>query len=372
MAKASSSIDLSALKVAGTNATGYITDIGNDGIRIHDANTTNNSIVINSSGMEIFKGGSDSSHSVAKFGADEVQIGADDTTHAELTSGGMAIYMDADTPSVAQFGSTARIGQLNGGHIEIDNTNLSFYNDTTMFGRISKGLFDREMGIGTWTDNYTYGTLSLDGDDGNAVLTVSNGTSSSSNWTSLYLTPTAWSLTTATDNSSTGRNYNTILQLTQSKLALYCNGDTDNDIKLSVIPSTGQLTLAGHSSPIGSQVNGTKVDTSSTAIPDSINVTTGNGTSIARLVLPAGVWIVYGQARFASNSTGYRRMGFSATKNNASLDVTFGASSSGATQISNTRVLSPSSQTTYYLNVTHNGGTTLAVSDIVFSAWRLV
>lgn len=148
--------------------------------------------------------------------------------------------------------------------------------------------------------------------------------------------------------------------------------ETANRSNALTVDWNGGITISNHSSPIGSQVNGTKVDTSSTAIPDSINVTTGNGTSIAQLILPAGTWIVYGQARFASNSTGYRRMGLSTTKNNASLDITFGASSSGATQISNTRVLSPSSQTTYYLNVTHNGGTTLAVSDIVFSAWRLV
>lgn len=288
---------------------------------------------------------------------------------AEFGSSGANLY--ADNVSVASFGSTVRIGKSNEGHIEIDNTNLRFYNNATMFGRIRKGYYDRQMQIGTWKDDYTYGTLSLNGDDGKAVLTVQSGTSSSDNYSSLTMTPTAGSFTLGSD-TSTSSSFDAILQLTANKLALYYGGVYDSDIKFSVIPSTGQLTLEGHSSPVGSQVTGTKVDSTSTAIPSSVNVSTGSGTSVAQLVLTKGTWIVYGQAKFASNRTGYRKLGFSSVKNNASTDIQVGASSSGATQIANTRVLTPSSQTTYYLNVTQNSGSTLAISDINFAAWRLI
>ena len=313
MAKASATIDISALKVAGTNATGYITDIGSDGIRIHDAYTTNNSIVINSNGMEIFKGGS----------------------------------------SVAFYGDTARIGEVANSktRMALDNSTIS------LISRNSSGA-DATLCVSASNAN----TLRIGDPDYSAFLSLTKDTAN----------PSIYMYSVRPNGASVITHYDEIIlsggTANTEKTGLKYKFDTGG----GVLTSDASLTVMGHSSAIGSQVNGTKVDTSSTAIPDSINVTTGNGTSIAQLVLPAGVWIVYGQARFASNSTGYRRMGFSATKNNASLDVTFGASSSGATQISNTRVLSPSSQTTYYLNVTHNGGTTLAISDIVFSAWRLV
>lgn len=54
--------------VAAQTASNYITNIGNDGIRIHDIHTLNNSIIINSNGMEIFKGGTTEQYSIAKYG----------------------------------------------------------------------------------------------------------------------------------------------------------------------------------------------------------------------------------------------------------------------------------------------------------------
>lgn len=53
-----------------TTATSYITDISNDGIKIHDANTTSNSIVIDSNGIDIYKNNT----SVAFYG-DYVRVG---------------------------------------------------------------------------------------------------------------------------------------------------------------------------------------------------------------------------------------------------------------------------------------------------------
>ena len=52
----------------------YITDIGVDGIRVHDSHTSNNSVVINSNGMEVFKGGTADAYSVAKY-SNIVRIG---------------------------------------------------------------------------------------------------------------------------------------------------------------------------------------------------------------------------------------------------------------------------------------------------------
>lgn len=66
-------INIARIPTAARNDT-YITDIGADGIRVHDSHTVNNSIVIKSDGMEIFKGGTTDAYSVAKY-SDYVRIG---------------------------------------------------------------------------------------------------------------------------------------------------------------------------------------------------------------------------------------------------------------------------------------------------------
>lgn len=95
---------------AGTKATNYITDIGNDGIRVHDAHTSNNSVVINSSGMEVFKGGTSDAYSVAKYG-DTARIGknANNASHVSILNDGVHIWNGVETTAsneVASFGSS--------------------------------------------------------------------------------------------------------------------------------------------------------------------------------------------------------------------------------------------------------------------------
>ncbi len=71
MSKASGSIDLKSLKVAGEGASKYITAIDGDGIKVHAENNINvNYSLINAEGMEVFQGDTTAnSISVAKFGA---------------------------------------------------------------------------------------------------------------------------------------------------------------------------------------------------------------------------------------------------------------------------------------------------------------
>ena len=68
----------------------YITQINENGIRIHPAATENNSVVINDSGMEVFKGGTDDDYSVAKYG-DTVRIGKDANQHIYIGPGSFSI-----------------------------------------------------------------------------------------------------------------------------------------------------------------------------------------------------------------------------------------------------------------------------------------
>ena len=82
--KANATIDLNALKVAGANATGYITDIDSkNGITIKALNgntTTGDYIKLNTEGLQIFRGGTP----VALY-SDSIIIGNTDFSNIELT-----------------------------------------------------------------------------------------------------------------------------------------------------------------------------------------------------------------------------------------------------------------------------------------------
>lgn len=72
MAKASGSIDLKSLKVAGAGATSYITTINEGGIKVHDAGDDNNYVQLDSNGLKVYQGGSSLSNKVAEFSSDVI------------------------------------------------------------------------------------------------------------------------------------------------------------------------------------------------------------------------------------------------------------------------------------------------------------
>ena len=220
-------------------------------------------------------------------------------TGTRINGDGMQIFNAG--VQVASYGSSVKIGRLTKNYLEITDSRINFCDgaNSQVFGRINKGYEDRELVLGTFKDEYTYATLSIRGQNGQGAFTVQNGTSSSNKWGALTLTSTAWSLAVASYTSSAGTNYDATLQLTSSKLALYSNGVTDSNIKFSVVPSTGKLTIEGHSSPIGSilSTNGTK----SIAKESSSYASTGISIS-----LPAGSWAVTYSVSFPGNSTGNR------------------------------------------------------------------
>lgn len=86
MAKASGSIDLNSLKVAGEGASKYITQIDGGGIKVHDVNAVDTDFVqITSSGMNIYQGGNTDSNVVASFGSTTV-IGSTGSNKLFLSS----------------------------------------------------------------------------------------------------------------------------------------------------------------------------------------------------------------------------------------------------------------------------------------------
>lgn len=79
MAKASATIDVTALKIAG-ESNKYVTYINDEGVRVHEANDTSNYSLVNASGMKVYQGGV----SVAQFGS-ITRIGLEDEASITLS-----------------------------------------------------------------------------------------------------------------------------------------------------------------------------------------------------------------------------------------------------------------------------------------------
>ena len=111
-----------------------------------------------------------------------------------------------------------------------------------------------------------------------------------------------------------------------------------------------------------SKITGNQVYTNGNAV----NVANNTTTNVASITLPAGIWIVQFMAIFASNSTGYRQIGLGTnsaeTHMNRYCKSVVQAASGTDTQISITTVVTPSTQSTYYLNVVQTSGSTLSVT----------
>ena len=112
MAKASASIDISALKVAG-EANKYITHINGGGITVHDAVNQNlNYVKIDSNGMEIFKSdgaAEPSAVSIANFG-ENVRIGHAAAPHLIADTNGITLFGDDGSTQLARFDEEIILG----------------------------------------------------------------------------------------------------------------------------------------------------------------------------------------------------------------------------------------------------------------------
>lgn len=111
-------------------------------------------------------------------------------------------------------------------------------------------------------------------------------------------------------------------------------------------------------------------------VSTAISTTSGAWAELASIELTAGTWIVHYNAMFASNATGRRNMVLhtaSAASSTGTLrtgGVTANATSGAQTILSATRIVQPTSTTTYYVNVLQASGNSLNVTGFV-QAFRL-
>lgn len=83
--------DLLALAEQASKSNKFITQIGDDGIKVHPENDADSNYAkIDADGMEVYKGG----NSVAKY-SDTSRVGQQSTRHIEIKDGGLQVYQDA-------------------------------------------------------------------------------------------------------------------------------------------------------------------------------------------------------------------------------------------------------------------------------------
>lgn len=99
---------------------------------------------------------------------------------------------------------------------------------------------------------------------------------------------------------------------------------------------------------------------------DATSVSSATNKTIASLTIPAGTYIVNAHVSFAANTTGVRKIYIGTTENSyantRALADTRPASNHQATMSNISTVLNPETETTYYLNVYQNSGSSLSCS----------
>jgi hypothetical protein len=255
-------------------ATSYITNIGNDGIRVHDSHTTNNSVVINSNGMEVFKGGTTSAYSVAKYG-DTARIGKSGQQRVEVTSSAVEVH-DAN-------------GDL---RLKTTDEGLELYGGT-----------DSSNPVSTFKASGAY---------------MGNG----QEW-GIYLTGTEYSsgLNLLQHDTGGGIHTGSVVLRREGKLGITSDG---GDITLAVggdhavnISASNGLIINEHTTGIGSVLSATASKAITTAGIDTY-------TQGASIKIPIGTWVITGSWPFnTGSSSGARNLGvaLSTSSGNANTGI---------------------------------------------------
>ena len=128
-----------------------------------------------SSGISFYQGDSNNTPT-ASFGSGGVNLYGGGSLGASITSSRMTVY--SGSTSVADFGSTVRIGASGSGHISVSSTKLEFYDSSTRLGYIktesSVGHFEIEHNSGNAGIVLSNGAATVHGNTG-LQLSSSNG-----------------------------------------------------------------------------------------------------------------------------------------------------------------------------------------------------
>lgn len=105
---------------------------------------------------------------------------------------------------------------------------------------------------------------------------------------------------------------------------------------------------------------GTSV-TSGTMVSSPMSLPTSTYKSVGTVSLTAGTWLILGQVEYPANASGIRYTNIGTSVGSNDYSVYHGASPSGATRQQVLALVSPTSTTTYNLNMYQNSGSSLSV-----------
>lgn len=128
------------------------------------------------------------------------------------------------------------------------------------------------------------------------------------------------------------------------------NGDTRIPATLRI---SDTLYINGHTSNVGAVL--------SSALSSDKSISSGSAINVTSLTLDAGTWIIVGRVRFSANADGYRRANILTVSDSPNAHIQIPAVDGAVTQIALSKIVSPATTTTYYLNAYQNSGSTLTL-----------
>ena len=131
------------------------------------------------------------------------------------------------------------------------------------------------------------------------------------------------------------------------------NGDvsiTRNITAGGQVTAAGSITVNNHSSSIGT----TKIARPTSAV----SAARTTYVELCHFTLEPGVWIIVAYVRWPNNNNGYRLANVATTSQSTSSNVLIPAVNGNVTSTQFTRIVEPTTNTTYYLNAYHNSTTT--------------
>lgn len=143
-----------------------------------------------------------------------------------------------------------------------------------------------------------------------------------------------------------------IYDKTNDKWMIYTDAQGVTTVMGKAVKTDSPLTVAGHSSPIGTLLT--------THLASAKSVQPSTGTALCSITLPAGTWTLVGYVEFPPNATGVRAINLHTTSGSTFRQVQVNAAN-GYTTLETTITAQIATNTTYYLNCWHNSSTALTM-----------
>ena len=344
-------------------------------------------------------------NSVAK-----VRVGLENAGHSVFSPSGMEVFTDSTT-SVAQFGSTARIGNENSTRLLADERSLNLLN------YVGEAVFLVENHDTSGLEYTTWGTrvplnaaqmdfAFVDDSDGRPFVVYFKVQHYQYNSQLDTLIPTysetlpftvkhegsnyvlsvtdrvivgpadvtiGYRYTEADVFVQIGSNSSGNIKITQDGLSMnfYDAADESSISFDSAMADFDALDIVTAGNLTAANIGAKQSDESSS----STSLSSGSTKAVASVSLAAGTWIVVGHAIIASNATGVRSLGIGSTANSLSYTdlstVTVNATNGADTRLQSTSIVSPTSTTTYYLNAYQNSGSSRNCTSAKLTAIRI-